>query len=58
MREYKVRQSVTDIIEIEVEAMSDDEAISVANGIDLTEWDLIWSTTNSLEVELIKETGE
>ena len=55
MKEYKVRQSVTDIIEITVEAESDDEAVEIANGYDLTEWRLIWSTTNSLEVEPVSE---
>lgn len=55
MREYKVRQSVTDILEVVVEANSDDEAIEVANGIDLDHWGLIWSTTESVEVEPVSE---
>ena len=55
MREYKVRQTLSEIIEIEVEAESEEEAIAIALRTDEMEWGLIWSTTELVEVEQISE---
>jgi hypothetical protein len=55
LMEYKVRLGVTQIHQVVVEANSKDEAVEVANGIDLDNWNLVSVSTDNQEVELVGE---
>ena len=43
MKKYMVQETLKEVVEIEVEAISEDEAIEAANGIDQDEWSLVSS---------------
>jgi capsular polysaccharide biosynthesis protein len=55
MNEYKVRVSITEVHQIVVEANSEDEAVELANGIDLQDWSVVHTVTNAQEVKLVGE---
>ena len=48
---YTVHASLTEYRKVEVEASSNDEAIELAFDMDLDDWELVKTKTNSVDVD-------